>query len=408
MRKRGRPPGKRTVKVLVRRRVGRPPSHTKTSSEKVVSKIAQPITVIQELRISPTPTATTQTPQQHKAEEDMKMKQENEPSTPGLLSGQSKLQIGGSLEGFSPTKGMCPLDFFRARLGLSGVSGPERTQEASITSQTKARSPETPENLQHQCSGCNSAHPSWAGGPREGLTARPQLPPLKILPLDIDCSLQLHQLMHSRLGAAHMNTFTKRLSEALAQDLKTNGHAVPVSQEQAVPLNLSKKPTTKRSSDDMDSQWQRDSEAKQLKMEPVDLRLTLKQNGGSSGQTLVQDEPADLSCPRRVRALQDRTSLVLTGSQDSHLSPKSDLNPSIDSVFPLSLVSSSGTALKWQENDLNPVDLKLGETPERIVVNQNTESCPKGEQLSECIPYKDSNTRDYKVPSLFSKPSQSC
>lgn len=405
MRKRGRPPGKRAVKVLVRGRVGRPPSHTKALCEKVVSKV-QPITVIQEVRISPAPPLTTHMPQQHKAEEDLKVKQEDEPC---LLSGQSKLQIGGSLEGFSPTKGMCPLDFFRSRLGLSGVTGPERTQEASITSQTKARSPETPENLQHQCSGCNSALPSWTGGPREGLTAKPQLPPLKILPLDIDCSLQLRQLMHTRIGTAHMDTFTKRLSEALAQDLsKTNSHAVPVSQEQAVPLNLSKKPTTKRSSDDVDSQWQRDSEAKRLKMEPVDLRLTLKQNGGSSGEKVVQDEPADLSCPRRARALQDRTSLDLTGSQDSQLSPKSDLNPSTDSVFPLSVVSSSGTTLKWQETDLNPVDLKLGEAPERLAVSQNTESCPKAEQLSQHISFKDSNTRDYKVPSLISKPSQSC
>ncbi|KAF4077626.1 hypothetical protein AMELA_G00210130 [Ameiurus melas] len=364
VRKRGRPPGRRTVKVLGRGRVGRPPSHAKISSEKVVSKIAQPITVIQELRISSAPTDGTHIPQQHKAEEDLKVKQEKEPSAPCLLAGQSKLQIGRSVEGFSPTKGMCPLDFFRARLGLSGASGPARTQEASNTSQTKAKSPETAEDLQHQCSGCNSAHPSWTGGPREGLTARPQLPPLKILPLDIDCSLQLHQLMHTRLGSAHMNTFTKRLSEALAQDLsKTNGHAVPVSQEQAVPLNLSKKPTTKRSSDDADSQWQRESEAKRLKMEPVDLRLTLKQNGGSSGQTSVQDEPADLSCPRRARALQDRTSLVLTGSQDSHLSPKADLSPSTDSVFPLSVISSSGTALKWQENDLNPCGPEVRRDP---------------------------------------------
>ncbi|KAK3524301.1 hypothetical protein QTP70_027032 [Hemibagrus guttatus] len=402
VRKRGRPPGKRNVKVLVRGRVGRPPSHTKTSSQKVVSKV-QPITIIQEVRISPAP-LTNHMPQQPKPEEDTKVKQENEPC---LLSGQSKLQIGGSLEGFSPTKGMCPLDFFRARLGLSGVTGPERTQEASITSQTKARSPETPENLQHQCSGCNSVHPSWTGGPREGLTARPQLPPLKILPLDIDCSLQLRQLMHTRIGTAHMNTFTKRLSEALAQDLgKTNGHAVPVSQEQAVPLNLSKKPTTKRYSDDVDSQWQRDSEAKQLKMEPVDLRLTLKQNGGSSGQMVDQDEPADLSCPRRARALQDRTSLDLTGSQDSHLSPKSDLNPSTDSVFPLSVLSSSGTTLKCQETDLNPVDLKLGETPERLANNQNTESCPKAEQLSQHISFKDSNTRDYKNSLVFERLSQ--
>lgn len=409
VRKRGRPPGKRNVRVLVRGRVGRPPIHPKTSSEKLVSQIGQPITVIQELRISPAPTATIHTPLKH---EDVKVKQENEASTPS--SGQSKLQIGGSVEGFSPTKGMCPLDFFKARLGLGGVSTPERTQEASITSQNKARSPETPENLQHQCSGCNSAHPSWTGGPREGLTARPQLPPLKILPLDLDCSLQLRQLMHTRLSTTHMNTFTKRLSEALAQDLsKTNSHAVPVCQEQAVPLNLSKKPTTKRSSDEVDSQWQRDSEAKRLKMEPVDLRLILKQKGGSSEQTSVQDEPADLSCPRRVRALHDRTSLILTGSQDSHLSTKSEINSSTASVFPLSVVSSSGTALKRQENDLNPTDLKGGETPKRIVVNQNSESCPKSGQLSQCVAYEDSNTRDYNVPTLkefptFSKSSQSC
>lgn len=412
MRKRGRPPGKRNVKLLVRGRVGRPPLHPKTSSEKLVSQVGQPIAVIQELHISPVPTATIHTPQQLKADVDMKIKQENEAST--LSSGQSKMQIGGSVEGFSPTKGMCPLDFFRARLGLSGMSGPERTQEASVTSQTKATSPETPENLQHQCSGCNSVHPTWTGGPREGLTARPQLPPLKILPLDLDCSLQLHQLMHTRLSTTHMNTFTKRLSEALAQDLsKTNGHAVPISQEQAVPLNLSKKPTTKRSTDEVDPQWLRDSEAKRLKMEPVDLRLGLKQKGDSPGQTSVQDEPADLSCPRRVRALLERTSLVLTGSQDSHLSPKSELNPSTDSAFPLSVVSSSGTALKWQEDDFNPVDLKLGETSERIVVNQNPESCPNSDQLSQSVAYEDSNTRDYNVPSLkefpsFSKPSQSC
>ncbi|KAI5096884.1 hypothetical protein C0J45_13778 [Silurus meridionalis] len=414
VRKRGRPPGKRAIKVLARGRVGRPTSHIKTLSENVGSKLVQPIAVIKELGVSPAPaaatttTTTSHTPQQHKAEEDVKLKQENEPSSPCLLSGQSKLQIGGSLEGFSPTKGMCPLDFFKAHLGLSGASGLERSQEASITSQAKARSPETPENLHHQCSGCNSEHPCWTGGPREGLTARPQLPPLKILPLDLDCSLQLCQLMHTRLGASHMNTFTKRLSEALAQDLsKTNGHAVSVSQDQAVPLNLSKKPTSKRSSDDTDSQWQRDCEAKRLKMEPVDLRLSLKQSSGSSGQTLVQDEPADLSCPRRARAVQDRTSSNLTGSQGSHLSPKSDHDPSTDSVFSLS-VPASGAALKWQENHLNPVDLKLGETPERIVVNHNTESCPKDEQLSHRILYKDSNTRDYKVPSLFSKPSQSC
>ncbi|XP_062868197.1 AT-rich interactive domain-containing protein 5B [Trichomycterus rosablanca] len=393
VRKRGRPPGKRNAKFLPKGKVGRPPSHTKPDEQEV----SQPLPVIKILIPSQATTAPAYPALQPKLED---VKKEHEFSTPSLASGQSKLQIGTSLEGFSPTKGMCPLDFFRARLGLSGVGGPESADNSSIMSQTKVGSPETPEVLQHQCSGCNVDHSSWAGSPKEGLTARPSLPPLKILPLNIDCSLQLHQLMHTRLGSAHMNTFTKRLSEALAQDLGKNHQItrnnLPLSQEQAMPLNLSKKTTTKRSSDDSQCG---ESEAKSLKMEPVDLRLSLNQNGGSSPVTKIQDEPADLSCPRRVRALQDRTSSGLTCSETRPQSP----NVSSNSVFPFSVFSPGG-ALR---NDFIPVDLKLREMcvwktePERTSVNQHAESCAKGEHLTQCMPYE-----DYKVS--FSKPSQSC
>lgn len=328
------------------------------------------------------------------------IKKELELSNPGLTSGQSKIQIGTSLEGFSPTKGMCPLDLFRARLGLRGVGG------SSTVNQT---SPEAPEILQHQCSGCSLDHSSWSGSPKEGMTARPALPPLKILPLNIDCSLQLHQLMHTRLGSAHMDTFTKRLSEALAQDLGKNQQIiknnVPLSQEQAMPLNLSKKATTKRSSDDLDSLCGQ-SEAKNLKMEPVDLRLSLKQHGGSSPVSKVQDEPADLSCPRRARALQDRTSSGLPSSET--LPQSSDV--SSNSVFPFSVFSPAGALRR----DFIPVDLKLREMcvwkaePERTLVNQHAESCAKGEHLTQHMSYEDYKVSSSLSNSHFPKPSQSC
>ncbi|XP_017559788.1 AT-rich interactive domain-containing protein 5B isoform X1 [Pygocentrus nattereri] len=424
VRKRGRPPGKRNAKGLAKNRVGRPPLIAKIRREQVEMK--EPQTLPDYQQFSQPPASISHLPFQSKVVEDMKI--DLEPSAPSSLSGQSKLQIGGSLEGFSPTKGMCPLDLFRARLGLSGMGGLERTpqdpsvpHQTTLLSQTKARNPETPENLQHQCSGCGVENLTWIGGPRDSRTTRPPLPPLKILPLDIDCSLQLRQLMRTRLGSAHMNSFTKRLSEALAQDLsksyQPNGHVLPVPQDQVVPLNLSKKATTKRSSDDTevrDLQCQNYGElqAKRLKMEPEDLRLTLKQNGGFSEVPLVQDEPADLSSPQRVRALlQGRTSLALTGSE----APSVDV--SSDSVFPSNVCSSAIS--RKQESELIPVDLKLGKgpvwktEPEIIPVYQNPE--PKCENLSQCMPYEDSTEQDCRVPSLkelssshLSKPSQSC
>ncbi|XP_066502206.1 AT-rich interactive domain-containing protein 5B [Hoplias malabaricus] len=414
VRKRGRPPGKRNIKVLAKGRVGRPPLIVKPVTEPVVIKPANSMPVFQQLRVSQAPVSIAHLPLQATVLCEVKGKPET--SAPSSISCQSKLQIGGSLEGFSPTKGMCPLDLFRARLGLSGMGDPDRTpQDPSIPlSQNKARSPETPESFQHQCSGCGTENPSWTGGSREGRTTRPPLPPLKILPLDIDCSLQLRQLMRTRLGSAHMNSFTKRLSEALAQDLSktypTNGHALPVPQDQAMPLNLSKKATNKRSSDEMDareSQCQNygESQAKRLKMEPEDVHQALKQNEGVSGVQLVQDEPADLSSPRRARALlPSRTNLALTqpGAPSCDVSSDSGFSPAV-------------LALK-QDAEMIPVDLKLGKAsvwkkePE-IPIYPN----PEPDHVPNCVPYDDSPAQGYDVPSLkelsssnLSKPSQSC
>ncbi|XP_026855876.2 AT-rich interactive domain-containing protein 5B [Electrophorus electricus] len=435
VRKRGRPPGKRNAKALARGRVGRPPLHAKTCGEQGASDESQALPIFQEPRLSQAPASTTPLPHQPKV--DKEVKTELEPSAPSL-SGQSKLQIGTSLEGFSPTNGMCPLDFVRARLGFNSVGIPHVMSQDPLApnqpaplSQTKACSPETSENLQHQCSGCSLEDPSWTGGPKEGRTTRPPLPPLKILPLDIDCSLQLRQLMRTRLGTAHMNSFTKRLSEALSQDLsktyEPNGHSISTSPEQAVPLNLSKKNTSKRSSDeaeigDLQCQEFEGSKAKTAKMEPEDLRLPQKQNGVSLGVPVVQEEPADLSSPCRVRALpQDRTSLASTCPEAGDLSSKLEPDASSDSVFPTSVVPSTLSALKQKESELIPVDAKLGEThvwksePERALVPQSPEPCLKDELVSQRMPYKDSKMQNYKVPSLkelssshLSKPSQSC
>ncbi|KAG9265907.1 AT-rich interactive domain-containing protein 5B-like [Astyanax mexicanus] len=435
VRKRGRPPGKRNTKVLPRGRVGRPPLIAKPSKELVAIKEAT-MPVFQQIRVSHPPTLIAQIlPHHPKVNQQVKI--EHGPSAPSSLSAQPqhKLQIGGSLERFSPTKGMCPLGLLKARLDLNGVGGPERTaqdpsipHQTALLSQTKASSPQTPENFQHQCSGCGLDNISWTAGPKDGQTTRPPLPPLKILPLDIDCSLQLRQLMRTRLNSAHMNSFTKRLSEALAQDLsksyQPNGHALPVAQDQAIPLNLSKKPTTKRSSDDMevrDSQHQNcgDLQAKKVKMEPEDDCLALKWNRSLSDAPLVQEEPADLSSPRRVRAvLPSRTSLALAGSAATYIPPNANLVIASGNVFPSSMFSLSVPTLK-KENEVIPVDLKLGAAPvwkTELKVTPVCQNCePKSEQISQSLPYEDSKLQDFKVPSLqglsssdLSKPSQSC
>lgn len=344
-----------------------------------------------------------------------------EPQAPSFLSVPCKLLAGGSLEGFSPTKGLCPLDLFRARLGLNGVSTREVTPQDSSTPhqtimvhQPKVNTPETPEN--HQCSGCSLDGSSQNGGL---VTTRAPLPPLRILPLDIGCSLQLRQLMRTRLGSTHMNSFTKRLSEVLAQDLsKPSQPNGSVPQEQSLPLNLSKRAITKRSAGDMElpELQGRDVQpmTKRPKVETEDLGA-LKWNGVPFLVPLNQDEPADLSSPSRVRALvQDRTSVALTLPEATCFS----FVPKLDVPFekPYSIDASPDTLpciyhIKQGEDKTSANTVTVKKEPESASLDPNLEPQSNSDLYSQCVPTDDIKESDavssLKVlsSSLFSKPS---
>uniref|UniRef100_A0A8C1XEK8 Zgc:77151 n=2 Tax=Cyprinus carpio TaxID=7962 RepID=A0A8C1XEK8_CYPCA len=433
VRKRGRPPGKRNAKVLSKGRVGRPPLHPKPPLEKSTrphQDIVQPLTIFQELKLTNHPhgqglslISSTPVPHQSVLGRDVKM-ETVEAQAPSFLSVPCKLLAGGSLEGFSPTKGLCPLDLFRARLGLNGASTHEVTPQDSSTPhqtimvhQVKVNTPETPESPQHQCSGCSLD----ASSQNEGLAmTRAPLPPLRILPLDIGCSLQLRQLMRSRLGSAHMNTFTKRLSEVLAQDLsKTSQPNGSIPQDQSLPLNLSKRAITKRSAGDVEL-TELQSRGDQLmtrrpKMESEDLGGSLKLNGMSFLVPLDQDEPADLSSPSRARALvQDRANVALTLPEATcfTLAPKLDVPPE----KPSSIGASPDTLpsiyhLKQGEEKTSAIAVTVKKESESGSLDPDLEPQPNSDLYSQFIPTDDIKESDtvssLKVlsSSLLSKPS---
>lgn len=262
-----------------------------------------------------------------------------------LLSTLPRHFVGGSLGGFSPIKGVCPLDVFRSRISLHrGLESPALTpQDPSqhhptiYTLQPKSGSPDTPHpsgdqpqpqpHLLHQqhnrCSGCNLDEGAQRGGSRD-VRSRPPLPPLRVLPLNLDCSVQVCQLMRTRLGSSQFQTFTRRLSEALSQDLSTKPPSSPITPppEQALPLNLSKRFTVKRPStegpepspatingntDQPPSKRPRTGCTEQ----PEDFSLGDRSSsaesvgGGVTEQDVEmknQEEPADLSSPSRIRA----------------------------------------------------------------------------------------------------------
>ncbi|XP_043109985.1 AT-rich interactive domain-containing protein 5B-like [Puntigrus tetrazona] len=432
VRKRGRPPGKRNAKVLSKGRVGRPPLHPKPPLEKPArphQEIVQPLTLFQELKLTNHPhgqglSLVSSVPVPHQPVLGLDVKMETvEPQAPSFLSVPCKLLAGGSLEGFSPTKGLCPLDLFRARLGLNGASTPEvppqdstTPQQTIMVHQPKVSMPETPESPQHQCSGCSSDTLSQNGG--LALTRAP-LPPLRILPLDIGCSLQLRQLMRTRLGSTHMNTFTKRLSEVLAQDLsKTSQPNGSIPQDQSLPLNLSKRAITKRSTGDVElaELQSRDEQlmTKRPKMESEDLGVSLKWNGTSLLVPLNQDEPADLSSPSRARALvQDRTSVALTLPEATcfTLVPKLDVPPET----PSSIGASPDTLacvyhLKQGEDKTSAIAVTVKKEPEGTTLDPDLEPQPNSDLYSQCVPtddIKESDTVSLKLlsSSLLSKPS---
>lgn len=249
--------------------------------------------------------------------------------------------VGGSLSGFSPIKGVCPLDVFRSRISLQrGLESPALTPQdptkhhpTIYTLQPKSGSPDTPHpstdqpqlqaHLLHQqhnrCSGCNLDEGAQRGGGRDA-RSRPPLPPLRVLPLNLDCSVQVCQLMRTRLGSSQFQTFTRRLSEALSQDLSTKPppcSPITPPPEQALPLNLSKRFTSKRPSTEGPEQSPINGNADQPSSkrprtgyteQAEDFSQTDRSSSGGSGggtqdvEIKSQDEPADLSSPSRIRA----------------------------------------------------------------------------------------------------------
>ncbi|KAJ4929594.1 hypothetical protein JOQ06_018617 [Pogonophryne albipinna] len=268
-----------------------------------------------------------------------------ESAPPLLLSTLPRHFVGGSLGGFSPIKGVCPLDVFRNRISLQrGPESPALTPQdppaqhhpTVYTLQPKSGSPDTPthpsrEQLQPQphphpphqqhnhCSGCVVDEAAPQRGVSRDVRNRPPLPPLRVLPLNLDCSVQVCQLMRTRLGSSQFQTFTRRLSEALSQDLSSKPPCSPITPppEQALPLNLSKRFVVKRPSAEGPESSHGDVNGNAD--QPLSKRLCTETadnfglggrsgSGGSVGegeqevQMRNQEEPADLSSPSRIRA----------------------------------------------------------------------------------------------------------
>lgn len=265
------------------------------------------------------------------------LKDRGECAAPGvLLSALPRHFVGGSLGGFSPIKGMCPLDVLRNRVGFQRTlespaltpQDPTQHHTTIFTLQPKSASPDTPHpsgdqlqpqqhpppHLHNRCSGCNVDEAAQRGGGVGGRDARGRLPlpPLRVLPLDLDCSVQVRQLMRTRLDSSQFQTFTRRLSEALSQDLNTKPLCSPITPppEQALPLNLSKRFMTKRPSTDEPEPTNADPpSAKRPRAEPAeDFSPSSRSSCGGSAvgvqevEMKNQEEPADLSSPSRIRA----------------------------------------------------------------------------------------------------------
>lgn len=203
------------------------------------------------------------------------------------------------VSGFSPIKGLCSLDVFRNRI-QRGMESP------ALNAQDPPQHVQQPQQPPHQI--VYSIQPKIVENPQsvsqnpDANRNRLPLPPLRVLPLDLDCSVQVRQLMRTRFGSTQFQTFTRRLSEALSQDGASK--PVPCSPitpppEQNLPLNLSKRlPTAKRVHTDGAAEANLSLQEAKRQRAQEDLR-----SGHVSGQDLrMQEEPADLSSPSRIRA----------------------------------------------------------------------------------------------------------
>lgn len=336
---RGRPPGTRnkstlmaqarlnaTSELLPNGRGGPPTSTMHRAIQPALLPLNLPLTP----DLSPLSTPFITFPPKPK---DMKSERVDS-GAPVLFSSLPRHFVGGSLGGFSPIKGVCPLDVFRSRMSVQrGPETPALTpQEPAAqhhpviyTLQPKNSSHETPhqggEQLQqhpNRCSGCDEG--GQRAAPRDG-RSRPSLPPLRVLPLNLDCSVQVCQLMRTRrLDSSQLQTFTRRLSEALSQDLSSKPPCSPITPppEQALPLNLSKRFATKRPACSSEGSSQvklngdQPSSKRPASSDAAEDFSPACGEGGWSGsgsggdsqdvELKNQEEPADLSSPSRIRA----------------------------------------------------------------------------------------------------------
>uniref|UniRef100_A0A665T4H2 Zgc:77151 n=1 Tax=Echeneis naucrates TaxID=173247 RepID=A0A665T4H2_ECHNA len=320
---RGRPPGTRNKATLI--------AQAKLLAQQ---QLVQPAILPVNMPLTPdlSPLSSPFLPFQPKPKEVKLERGESVAPTPSvLLSALPRHFVGGSLGGFSPIKGVCPLDVFRNRISLQrGPESPALTPQdpsqhhPTISPlQPKSGSPDTPhpsgDQHQNRCSGCTVDEGAQRGG--RDARSRPPLPPLRVLPLNLDCSVQVCQLMRTRrLDSSQLQTFTRRLSEALSQDLNPKPPCSPITPppEQALPLNLSKRFPIKRPSTDGPESSRAavngnagQPSAKRPRSGNMDQADELtpggrSNSGGSAGgqdtEVKNQEEPADLSSPSRIRA----------------------------------------------------------------------------------------------------------
>ncbi|KAM8834473.1 uncharacterized protein ACB058_016067 [Synchiropus picturatus] len=267
--------------------------------------------------------------------------------------------ISGSLDNFSPLKSVCPLDVLTNRAGLKKGPAltPQNPQEHLSIYNIKPTQ-ETPQSPRHQT--LHQPHLLHQQNNKDSRT-RPPMPPLRVLPLDLDCSVQVRQLMRTRLGSSQFQTFTRRLSEALSQDMSPKNPPSPITPppDQSLPLNLSKRFLGKRPS--TDSQGQQTSPtsptSKKVKSGTTEPPESIVSGGtGKEDSNVVvkdQEEPADLSSPSRIRAF-------LLGLPPFQVKLEEDLNGMRLSKF---LSAEPGLAV---ENLVSKEEMEANEVKEEV------------------------------------------
>lgn len=244
----------------------------------------------------------------------------------------------------------------------------------------KQLQPHPPSLQQHHthCSGCTMDEGGQRGGNRDA-RIRPPLPPLRVLPLNLDCSVQVCQLMRTRcLDPSQLQTFTRRLSEALSQDLSTKPAPPP---EQALPLNLSKRFMAKRpamegpepsraavngNADQLPPKRPKTSFAEQVEEMRSNSAgsatgTAAAGGGGQDVEMKSQDEPADLSSPSRIRAFllglppfQVKLEEDLNGVRFGKLVPKNDTREGLQKD--LKKEEEDGVAVKVEKSEVEERD----------------------------------------------------